>query len=217
MRLAATRSLTMSTKSLRNWIEREGNVVDARFLRVDGFLNHRIAPEFVETAGRLIATEFLTAGVDISCVLTAEAAGNVIAYEVARQLGTGVRALYAKKGTAATMANPITREVISPTKRKRTTLAVSADYLGPDDRVLIVDDFLFEGITSCALAEIVEEAGATLAGLAFVIEKGFAPGRSVVERLDVPTVSLVTIESMDPESSVIHFGGRETHLGSCPS
>ena len=68
-----------------------------------------------------------------------------------------------------------------------------------------VDDFLFEGTTSCALAEIVKQAGATLIGFAFVIEKGFSPGRSVVERLDVPTLSLVTIDSMDPASSSIRF------------
>lgn len=202
----------MSTDVLRSWIEQEGKVVDAKFLRVDGFLNHRIAPGFVEAAGRLIANGFRTAKIDISCVLTAEAAGNVIAFEVARQLGAGVRALYAKKGAAATMANPITREVISPTKRTRTTLAVSADYLGPDDRVLIVDDFLFEGITSCALAEIVEQSGASLVGCAFVIEKAFAPGRGVVEQLNVPVLSLVTIESMDPVTSTIRFAetGTET-------
>ncbi len=200
----------MTTERLQGWIEREGKVVSAKFLRVDGFLNHRIAPEFVETAGRLIATEFRSAGIEIDCVLTAEAAGNVIAYEVARQLGPGVRALYAKKGAAATMANPITRDVISPTKNKRTTLAVSADYLGPSDRVLVVDDFLFEGTTSCALAEIVEQAGAALIGFAFVIEKGFAPGRSVVERLNVPTLSLVTIESMDADGSSIRFAEAGT-------
>ena len=202
----------MSKDHLKRWIEREGKVINAEFLRVDGFLNHRIAPEFVEAAGRLIANAFQTAGIEITCVLTAEAAGNVIAYEAARQLGAGIRALYAKKGAAVTMANPITREVISPTKKKKTTLAVSADYLGPNDRVLIVDDFLFEGITSCALAEIVAEAGATLVGLAFVIEKGFAPGRSVVERLNVPVVSLVTIENMDPVRSSIRFSGIEIEL-----
>ncbi|MBN1858253.1 xanthine phosphoribosyltransferase [Candidatus Bipolaricaulota bacterium] len=199
----------MSTDLLKSWIKREGKVVDAKFLRVDGFLNHRIAPEFVAAAGRLIADAFLSAGIDINCVLTAEAAGNVIAYEVARQLGAGVRALYAKKGAATTMAHPITREVVSPTKKKRTTLAVSADYLNRSDRVLIVDDFLFEGITSCALAEIVAEAEATLVGLAFVIEKGFAPGRSAVEQLNVPVLSLVTIESMDAVRSLIRFAEVE--------
>ncbi len=203
----------MTTERLQNWIEREGKVVNAKFLRVDGFLNHRIAPEFVEMAGRLIAGEFLSLAADITCVLTAEAAGNVIAYEVARQLGPGVRALYAKKGAATTMANPITRDVVSPTKNKQTTLAVSADYLGPDDRVLIVDDFLFEGITSCALAEIVEQAGATLAGMAFVIEKGFAAGRGAVERLNVPTLSLITIESMNPDDSSIRFSPPSMESG----
>ncbi|MGQ9699903.1 MAG: hypothetical protein ACUVQS_02410 [Candidatus Bipolaricaulaceae bacterium] len=80
---------------LRRWVEGEGRVVNEEFLRVDSFLNHRIDPEFVALAAQGICEAFSEA--NVTSVLTAEASGNVIAYEVARQLG--VRALYAKKGS----------------------------------------------------------------------------------------------------------------------
>lgn len=186
---------------LRSWIEREGKVLGPEFLRVDGFLNHRISPTFVEEAGQGIAAAFAHHGV--TCVLTAEAAGNVIAYEVARRLSA--HALYAKKGRAATMARPLTRTVPSPTKGVDTELAISRDYLSPGERVLVVDDFLYRGLTSKALAEMVLEAGANLVGFGFVIEKCFGEGRRVLAGFDVPIVSLVGIERMDPETGEIVF------------
>ncbi|HAF70384.1 TPA: xanthine phosphoribosyltransferase [Candidatus Acetothermia bacterium] len=187
--------------ALREWVSREGTVVGPEFLRVDGFLNHRIDPEFVERAGEGLAAAF--DGAEVTCVLTAEAAGNVIAYEAARRLKA--KALYAKKGRAATMARPVIRRVPSPTKGGEVELAVSADYLRPGERVLVVDDFLYRGLTSAALAEMAREAGAELVGFGFVIEKRFGGGREFLSRFGVPIVALVSIASMDPKSGRIVF------------
>lgn len=186
---------------LADWICREGQVVSEAFLRVDGFLNHRIDPAFIELAGRLIAGRFR--GLDVSLVLTAEAAGNVVAYEVARRLGA--RAVYAKKGKAATMSRPVTRSLASPTKGRVVELALSRDYVGSTDRVLVIDDFLYEGRTSTALAEMACEMGATLTGFAFIIEKGFAGGRRMLDPFGVPVESLLCVESMDPATGRITF------------
>jgi len=186
---------------LADWVRREGQVLSEEFLRVDGFLNHRIAPEFIAEAGRHIVARF--EGTDISLVLTAEAAGNVVAYELARRLDA--RAVYAKKGKAATMARPIVRSLRSPTKGTEVEIAVSRDYLKPMDRVLIVDDFLYQGTTSSALADMVIEAGATPIGFAFIIEKAFAGGRATLGRFEIPVESLLCVESMDPETGGITF------------
>ncbi len=188
-------------QDLKAWSEAEGQVLGPEFLRVDGFLNHRIAPAFVEGAGQGLAAAF--AGQGVTCVLTAEAAGNVIAYEVARRLGA--HALYAKKGRAATMARPLVRTVPSPTKGGEVELAVSRDYLIPQERVLVVDDFLYRGLTSRALAEMVLEAGAELVGFGFVIEKCSSGGRQVLAGFGVPIVSLVGIERMNPATGEIVF------------
>jgi len=186
---------------LTQWICREGRVISPEFLRVDGFLNHQIAPAFVEEAGKQLANRFCKA--DVSCVLTAEAAGNVIAYEVARRLQA--HALYAKKGRTATMANPLVRTVRSPTKGTEVELAVSGDYLKSGERVLIVDDFLYRGLTSTALAEMVRESGAELVGFGFVIEKRFAKGREVLGKFGVSVTSLASVVRMDPNSGRIDF------------
>jgi len=188
---------------LADWVRREGHVLSDEFLRVDGFLNHRIAPDFIEEAGRQAADRFADVGVTL--VLTAEAAGNVVAYEIARQLDA--RAVYAKKGKAATMVRPIVRSLRSPTKGTVTELAVSLDYLQAGERVLIVDDFLYRGTTSAALAEMAIEAGATLVGFAFLIEKGFAGGRRALSEFDVPIESLLCVERMDPVAGTITFAG----------
>jgi xanthine phosphoribosyltransferase len=200
---------------LEQWIYREGQVVSSEFLRVDGFLNHRIAPAFIEQAAERIAAYFEDQRV--SLVLTAEAGGNVVAYETARLLNA--RALYAKKGKASTMVHPISRAIASPTKGDEVAISLSREYLSPEDHVLIVDDFLYQGVTSAALADMALEAGATIAGFAFVIEKTFADGREVLSRFGVPIVSLIPIERMDPATGhivltedcpLVAYGGKET-------
>jgi len=190
---------------LQNWVQRYGVVVGPEFLRVDGFLNHRIDPVFMEEVGRQLAGRF--SKLNVSCVLTAEAAGNVVAYEVARRIGA--RVLYAKKGRAATMNNPYVRSIVSPTKGSTVELSVSKDYLNEQERVLIVDDFLYRGDTSTALADMVIESGASLVGFGFVIAKEFGEGRQVLARYDKPVVTLVSISNMDPETGVIVFAEAE--------
>jgi xanthine phosphoribosyltransferase len=172
---------------------------------VDGILNHRIDPAFISLVGDALATRF--AGRGATCVLTAEAAGNIVAYELARRLG--IRALYAKKGKAATMIRPIVRTVISPTKGTTTELAISTDYLGAGDRVIVVDDFLYQGHTSAVLADMVIESGATLIGFGFVIEKTFAHGRDALKRFGVPILSLAPISSMNPTDGSIVFADED--------
>jgi len=190
-----------ASKTIREWVQQEAIVLGPEFLRVDGVLNHRIDPAFIEQVGEELARHFML--FEATCVLTAEAAGNIVAFELAKRLG--IRALYAKKGKAATMENPIVRTVVSPTKGTETQLAVCGNYLDAEDRVIIVDDFLYKGVTSTALAEMVAESGAVLAGFGFVIEKSFANGRQVLSQFDVPIVSLAPIASMDSTSGEILF------------
>lgn len=186
---------------LKDWVKRDGKVVGPEFLSVDGFLNHRIDPVFIQEVGNKLLEQF--ADKTITCVLTAEAAGNVVAYEVARRLG--VSALYAKKGRATTMSEAYIRSITSATKGKEVEISVSRDYLTSSESVLIVDDFLFRGVTSCALADMVYESGAELLGFGFVIAKSFGNGRKLLEKYNVPIVSLVSVERMDPQTGDITF------------
>ena len=103
------------------------------------------------------------------------------------------------------MTGVLHRTLRSPTKGAVFDLCLAQEYLGPSERVLIVDDFLYQGVTSAALAEMALEAGGTLVGFAFVIEKGFGGGRKVLARFGVPVVSLVTVVRMDPQTGRIEF------------
>ncbi|MGH3664582.1 MAG: adenine phosphoribosyltransferase [Egibacteraceae bacterium] len=64
------------------------------------------------------------------------------------------------------------------------TLEVHADAFAPGDRVLIVDDVLATGGTARAACSLVEQAGAGVAGLAFVIELEFLKGSAKLEGYD---------------------------------
>lgn len=86
------------------------------------------------------------------------------------------------------------------------TLVVSPDFLGQEDRVVIVDDFLASGRTVLALAEIVAASGATLLGIGCVVEKAFEDGRARLASLGVPVVSLAVVERMDDGGIVVRSG-----------
>jgi len=182
-------------------IRTEGVALPGGFLRVDGFLNHRIDPSFIGLAGAALARAF--APLQPTCVFTAEASGNVIAYETARVLGA--KALYAKKGTAHTMARPRTMRAPSPTRGRDADLCVSENYLPPAERVLVVDDFLHRGTTSAALAQLALDCGADLVGFGFVIEKIASGGRTLLESFRVPIVSLARVELVDHDTGTITF------------
>jgi xanthine phosphoribosyltransferase len=72
----------------------------------------------------------------------------------------------------------VAREVFSPTRQVEYRVEVARRALHAGERLIVVDDFLAGGRTAEALGEIAEEAGCTVAGFGFVIEKTFQQGRS---------------------------------------
>jgi adenine phosphoribosyltransferase len=64
-------------------------------------------------------------------------------------------------------------------------LEVHKDAVQPGQRVLIVDDVLATGGTAAATTRLVEKLGASVAGLAFVIELGFLNGREKLDGYDI--------------------------------
>jgi xanthine phosphoribosyltransferase len=102
------------------------------------------------------------------------------------------------------MYGPIFLETASsPTHGGEINLMVAAEYLPPNERVLIVDDFLASGKTLYSLARMVGEAKSTLVGIAVVVEKAFSGGREKLEgSYNVPVKSLVTITHLS-ESQIV--------------
>ncbi len=171
-------------------IRREGKALGEKILRVDSFLNHLVDVELADEMGRALAELFR----DLSPqkVLTAESSGIVPALFVARHLG--VKMLFARRKPGG--EGYLSRRVPSPTRGVEAELCVRREYLGEGERVLIVDDFLAEGLTALALASMVEEAGGRVCGMGFCVEKSFQGGR---ERLSgYRVVSLAVVDSLDP-------------------
>jgi xanthine phosphoribosyltransferase len=116
----------------------------------------------------------------------------------------GLPLVYARKHKPVTMMDPVFVEFApSHTKGGEVSLMVSPEFIDARDRILIIDDFLATGQTISAMARIVQDAGATLVGIGTLVEKSFEGGREKLEALGVPIVSLVTIEEMREDGTII--------------
>ena len=80
------------------------------------------------------------------------------------------------------------------------TIVVSSDYLGENDRVLLVDDFLANGKALVGLTELVRQAGGTVVGAAIAIEKGFQGGGDALRAEGVRVESLAIVDSMTDDA-----------------
>jgi len=180
-------------EELKQRIKSEGKNLGRGILKVDSFINHQIDPVLMDQVGREMARRFSDVG--INKVLTAEISGIAPALATARVLDVPV--VYARKTRPVTMTGPVFVEVApSHTKGSDVFLMVSTEFLGPGDRVLVVDDFLATGATILALVRLVRHADAELVGIGTVVEKGFEGGRDALEGLDVPIVSLAVVTDM---------------------
>ena len=124
-------------------------------------------------------------------VLTAEASGIAPALVTAAALG--IPMIYAKKYSPTVETPALARVIPSPTKGGEVMLSVAARYLGAGMAVAIVDDFLANGRTALALAEIVADAEARLVGAGFVVEKVFQNGRATLEARGIPIAALARV------------------------
>jgi xanthine phosphoribosyltransferase len=181
-------------------IQREGRNLGRGILKVDGFVNHQLDPALTLEMGREFARRFADSGVNgITKIITAEVSG--IAPALTTGIALGVPVVYARKTRPITMAQGIYRaEAPSHTKGGIVELMVSPEYLSPEDRVLLIDDFLASGQTIAALATLIAQCNATLCGIGCIIEKSFEGGRDLLTALNVPIVALAVIDSMENDT-----------------
>ncbi|ASA24694.1 xanthine phosphoribosyltransferase [Paenibacillus donghaensis] len=187
-------------KQLQERIRQEGLILSDTVLKVDSFLNHQVDTELALQIGQEFKAIF--GHQPITKVLTIEASG--IQFAMAAGIALGVPFIYAKKKKAVTLAEAVySAPVHSFTRQEDYLISISQKYLGPEDKVLIVDDFLATGAALVGLVDIVKQAGAELLGVGCVIEKSFQEGRSLLESQGISVHSLARIASMSPGE--IHF------------
>ncbi|MBR2860149.1 MAG: xanthine phosphoribosyltransferase [Alistipes sp.] len=180
-------------KLLKERILREGKCFPGGILKVDNFINHQMDPMLMREMSKELARRF--AEHKINKVITIEASGIAPAIMVGDYLNVPV--LFAKKKVPSTMENMLVTEVFSFTKNRSYSVCVSSDYLTKDDRVLFIDDFLANGNAALGIIDLVEQAGAKLEGMGFLIEKGFQSGGEELRGRGIHVESLAIIESLD--------------------
>ncbi|MFI8705486.1 xanthine phosphoribosyltransferase [Bacillus sp. NPDC077411] len=181
-------------KLLQEKIMREGKVLSDDVLKVDAFLNHQIDPVLMQEIGKEFARRFKDD--KITKIVTIESSG--IAPAVMAALQFGVTVVFARKRKSLTLQdNMYTAKVYSYTKQETNEISISKQYINEDDRVLIIDDFLANGQAALGLMSLVEQAGATIAGIGIVIEKAFQDGGSKLRESGVRIESLAEIASLD--------------------
>ena len=177
----------------------EGKVLPGQILKVGSFLNQQIDTAFLKEVAEAMAQAFRDSGV--TKILTIESSGIAIATAVGLELGVPV--VFAKKHKSSNVDGAVyTAEVYSYTHNTSYTIVVSSDYLKSTDTVLLVDDFLANGKALNGLTELVEQAGARLAGAAIAIEKGFQGGGDALRAKGVRVESMAVIDSMTDDAIV---------------
>ncbi len=117
---------------------------------------------------------------EVDFVVAAEARGFILGAAIARDLGVGF--------VPARKPGKLPHETISAEyilEYGVDALEMHADALADGARVLLHDDLLATGGTARALAELIEGAGAQIAGCAFLVELAFLGGRDRLAGYDV--------------------------------
>ncbi len=190
---------------MEDMIRNEGKVLPGGVLKVGSFLNQRIDTDLLRETGQEIAR--LYAGAGVNKVLTIEASGIAIAAAAALEMG--VPMVFAKKHRSSNVEGDVVTAVVhSFTHGEDCTVVVSREYLGPGDRVLLVDDFLANGAALEGLISLTEQAGAEVAGAAIAVEKCFQGGGEALRKKGYRIESLARIASMDENSVVFVRDGE---------
>ncbi len=194
-------------EALRQRIKTEARYLGNGIVKVDGFLNHRVDTVLMTAIGDELARRLLEEGaVGINKVVTAETSGIPPALTTAQALG--VPMVYARKKRPVTLVGKCFQSTArSHTKGDVVTLHVSSEYLSNQDRVVLIDDFLGYGETTKAMLDIIEQSQAALCGVGYVIEKRYEQGRSRLQHVSAPVISLATIDLVGDIAG--EFDGQE--------
>lgn len=186
-------------KLLEDRIRQDGIVIGDDILKVDNFLNHQMNPQLFEAMAK--EWKRLFEGAEINKILTIEASGIGIACIAGLEFGCPV--VFGKKSRSRNTPEDVySAEVRSFTRGTVNTVTVSKKYLGPQDRVLVIDDFMATGEASEGLIRIVKEAGATLCGVGIAIEKAFQDGGDKLRSEGIRVESLARIASMNEKDGI---------------
>jgi xanthine phosphoribosyltransferase len=187
-------------KLLKDRIQAEGRVMPGNILNVGSFLNQQADIGLFNEIGREFARRFI--GKKVTRILTIESSGIGLAC-IAAQYFNNVPVVFARKYRVKTIGGSVhSAKVMSFTQGIEYNIVVSKEHLKLTDSVLLIDDFLANGHAIEGLIELVKSAGAELAGVGIIIEKGFQNGGERLRGKNIPIESLSIIDHMSPEEGI---------------
>lgn len=189
-------------KLLEERIQKDGIVKAGNVLKVDSFLNHQMDIALFNEMGKEFKRLF--SDVEVNKIMTIEASGIGIACIAAQYFHVPV--VFAKKAQSVNIDGEVYSTKIQSFTHKRVyDVIVSKKYLSPDDKILIIDDFLANGCALEGLIDIVHAAGAQVSGIGIAIEKGFQKGGDMIRSRGLRLESLAIVESMNDQTGEITF------------
>ncbi len=184
---------------LKQRIRQDGKIKGTDVLKVDKFLNHQMDVKLFAEMGKEFKRRF--ADCEVNKILTIEASGIGIACIAAQFFDCPV--IFAKKNQTKNIAGDVyTSKVESFTHGRIYDIIVAKEFLGPQDKVLIIDDFLANGAALMGLIQLVRDAGAEVVGAGIAVEKAFQPGGDMLRAQGVRIESLARVKSMNEETGV---------------
>lgn len=184
----------MALKVLSDRILKDGRCFEGGILKVDRFVNHQMDPYLMKQ----ISIEFIKrfSDLNINKIITIEASGIAPSIMLGYLLELPV--VFVKKKVPTTMEHFYQSTVTSFTKKRDSNIVIAKDYLTADDHVLFIDDFLAYGNAGKGIIDLCRQAGATIEGMGFIIEKEFLHGRELLQAEGITRIeSLAIIESLD--------------------
>ena len=187
---------------LEERIQKDGVVKEGNVLKVDSFLNHQMDITLINEIGKEFKRRF--SDCPITKILTIEASGIGIACIAAQYFDVPV--IFAKKAQSVNLDGEMyTTKVESFTHKKVYDVILSKKFLGPEDHVLLIDDFLANGCALQGLISIVNQAGGTVEGIGIAVEKGFQTGGQIIRNLGYQLESLAIVDGMNAADGSINF------------
>lgn len=187
-------------KVLCDRILADGRSLEGVILKVDKFINHQMDPYLMKQ----VAVEFIRrfSDLEVNKIITVEASG--IAPSILLGYLMELPVVFAKKQRPSTMHEAYVTTLHSFTKQSDCQLMISREYLKPDDHVLFIDDFLAYGNAGMAIIDLCRQAGATIEGMGFIIEKEMLKGRKLLQSKGICRIeSLAIVDSL--ENNQIHI------------
>jgi len=182
-------------------IQKRGKVLPGNVLKVNSFLNHQLDPYLLN----IMAGEWtkLFKNDNITKIVTIEASG--IALAILTGLKLNVPVVFAKKSNSKNIGDVYKSKIHSYTRDQDFDIQIEKQFIYKDDIVLIIDDFLANCSATLGMIDIINQAGAKLAGVGIAIEKGFQNGGEILRDKGVRVESLAIISSMDEKTGKIIF------------